>query len=195
MISSLYYSLSCWVVLWCSRKDELVWELLYRWLKTTEAPLSPLSVLPSFPLPSSFQPSSPPALPPIPPLASIPAISNPPIMAFVAASHLPFRLGAHSKCTSLGWVPAFYSMSEWSQLGHSLMNHFLEYTVRKSLSEFRARNRCSMKLICPLLSSPGSVVQPRTVCIHVSIQPVTYKHTNPVMPLYLGSIKTQTKLK
>ncbi len=102
-------------------------------------------------------------------LASYPSVPSWPSWA---ASHLPLRLGAHSKCTSLGWVAASYSMSERSQLGHSLMNHFLWDTVRKSLSEFGASSRCSMKLICPLLS----VVEPGAVCTHVCMQPVTHAH-------------------
>lgn len=83
-----------------------------------------------------------------------------------AASHLPLCLGVYSKCTSLGLVAASYCMWERSQLGHSLMNHFLQDTVRKSLSEFGVSNQCSLKQHeCPLLS----VVKPGTVCVHMCI--------------------------
>lgn len=191
------------MVLWCSRKDELVWEQLCRWLNATEAPLSPSSSRHILPQPPPFQASSPPALPSIPLLVSIPAISNRPFPSWPsrAASHLPLCLDVHSKCTSPGWVAASYSMWEWSQLGHSLMNHFLQDTVRKSLSEFGVSNWCNMKLICPLLF----VVEPGTVCIHMCIQPVTHAHKPAqrgadVVCLYftgsyLGSMKPQTWLK
>lgn len=53
-------------------------------------------------------------------------------------SIFPFCLSTALKCTSLGWGAVSYSLSQWSQLGCSLMNHFLQNTARKSLSEFGA---------------------------------------------------------
>lgn len=126
----------------------------------------PTLIPPSPPLSPSFQPSSPPALPfqssscdLTPPPWRHSHTHTLPSCPSWAASRLPLRLGAPSKYISLGWVAASYSMSKWSQLGHSLMNHFLWDTVRKSLSEFGASSWCSMKLTCSVLS----VEEPKSV--------------------------------
>lgn len=116
-ISTQRYSLSCWGLLWCSRKDELVWEPLYHWLKATEAS-PPLHLLPNL---LHSKPSSPPALPFSVLCCCNPYLSSP----SRAASHPPLCPGAQPKPGSLGCMAASYSMSERSQLGRSLMNHFL----------------------------------------------------------------------
>lgn len=85
-------------------------------------------------------------------------------------SRLHLHLSVLSKCISLGWVAASYSMSEWSQLGRGLMNHFLIEKARKSLSELRAATSTQHGACVP------SAVEPGAVC-NTCAQTQTHTHT------------------